>query len=847
MANTQNQIGMSEMLRYSHMVTPEVVALKDGGLMAGFWVQGPDLESSTVGELEYLSDQMARLLNQLDTRWLIHFEFFRRPAHDYPGGDFAETTTKLIDLERYAQFQQEGGHFESIQAIFVTYVPPGFEQSPILRRANKVILGTEHEALEQVMEKQLQRFEDTLKSLRDSLSLVMSVRRMIYLATPDNPFGGNSELLQCVNACVNNKWHPVRVPDFPGYLDCLFAMDAINGRELQYNNEYVACISLSNYPSGTFPGILADLQTLPLPLRWSNRLLMTDLRQSVAQIDTRRRQWVQKIRSFMSQVTGLESTKVNQDAVAMVADLDDALQTAHSGDVGFGNHTSTVILRHARYEVLDEMVREVVKVFERNGCNARVERMNNMEAFLGSLPGHGHENVRKPLITTINYADMIPMSNDWVGEHENPCPFYPPHSPSLLQAATSGATPFQLNLHAGDVGHGLVLGPTGSGKSTLLALIAAQFERYPDSQIFFFDHGRSIFPLCQSLRNSVFYDLGHKKNEISLCPLAEIHEPDVLEWAAEWIEMLIELVDPGLVNPQRRILLQQALQNLARSTTQANQRTLTQYITSLQDEKMKAALGFFSLEQSGGSLLDGDHDDVTYSAFSVFEIGTLMERGDRIASAVLTYLFFQIQRRLRGEPSLIVIDEAWNAFRNPLFAEKIRSWLKTFRKLNAAVVLATQSLQDVIKSDIRDAVLESCPTRILLANPDARSSTVGELYRDYLQLNERQINLIARMIRKREYYVTSPAGRRLFSLGLGPVALAFVGSSGIEDLRRVEQLRDKYGFEWPAYWLRERDLETWADQWLAYEAIREANMREGVEERRELERYAVGVPEEKTA
>jgi len=841
MANTkkQSQPGLSELLRYSHMVTPEVIALKDGGLMAGLWLQGPDLESSTVAELEYLSDMLARIITQLDTRWMLHFEFFRDDSHSYPEGNFSQTTTQIIDMERYAQFNREGGHFESQQALFITYVPPGFEQSSVLRRANKILLGMEHEALEEVFEKQLQRFEDTLKAFIDSLSLIMQVRRMMYIAEIENPLGGNSELLQCVNACVNDRWHPVRVPEFPGYLDSLFGRDCINGRETLYDNKYVSCVSLSNYPAGTFPGILADVQKLPMPLRWSNRFIMTDQRDSVSQIDVKRRQWVQKIRSFMSQVTGIESSKINQDALAMVVDLDNALQSANAGEIGFGNHTSTLILRHEDLDVLDEMTREVVKVFERNGCNARIEKMNNMEAFLGSLPGHGQENVRKPLITALNFADMAPISHDWAGEKHNPCPFYPPNSPPLLQAATVGSTPFQLNIHAGDVGHTLILGPTGSGKSTLLALIAAQFERYDRSQIFFFDNGRSIYPLCQALNDSVFYDLGHKSAEISLCPLAQIDQPDVMEWAAEWIEMLIELVDPGLVTPPRRILLLEALKNLARSTTKASQRTLTEYITSLQDEKMKAALGFYSLDQSGGYLLDGDHDDITYSAFSVFEIGTLMERGDKIAPAVLTYLFFQIQRRLRGEPSLIVIDEAWTALKNKLFAEKIRAWLKTFRKLNCAVILATQSLQDIIKSDVRDAVLESCPTKILLANPDAKSPTVGELYRDYLQLNERQVNLISRMIRKREYYVISPSGRRLFALGLGPVALSFVGASGVDDLKRVETLKAKYGNDWPAYWLRERDLEKWADKWFELDRERQRNLEEGIEERRELERNTV--------
>jgi len=111
------------------MVAPEVMGLKNGGLLAGFWLTGPDIESSTSQEMEHLSEMMARAINQLDKRWCIHFEFFRREAHNYPDGNFKETTTKLIDKERFGQFLREGTHFESVQSIFVTYVPYRFEKN----------------------------------------------------------------------------------------------------------------------------------------------------------------------------------------------------------------------------------------------------------------------------------------------------------------------------------------------------------------------------------------------------------------------------------------------------------------------------------------------------------------------------------------------------------------------------------------------------------------------------------------------------------------------------------------------------------------------------------------------
>ena len=155
------------------MVAPEVMGLKNGGFLAGFWLTGPDIESSTAKELEHLSEMVARAINQLDMRWCIHFEFFRREAHNYPDGNFKETTTKLIDMERHAQFQKEQGHFESIQAIFLTYVPSAFEKSTFLQRIKKILFGANDENEEVIVEKQLERFEEIIRGLKDSLSLAI--------------------------------------------------------------------------------------------------------------------------------------------------------------------------------------------------------------------------------------------------------------------------------------------------------------------------------------------------------------------------------------------------------------------------------------------------------------------------------------------------------------------------------------------------------------------------------------------------------------------------------------------------------------------------------------------------
>ena len=114
-----------------------------------------------------------------------------------------------------------------------------------------------------------------------------------------------------------------------------------------------------------------------------------------------------------------------------------------------------------------------------------------------------------------------------------------------------------------------------------------------------------------------------------------------------------------------------------------------------------------------------------------FELETLMGMGPKVTIPVLTYLFHRIEQRLDGRPTLIVIDEAWVVLANTTFGAKLAEWLRTLRKKNAAVVLATQSLSEIANSPYRDVILESCPTKLYLPNAEARNPQTRELYRKF--------------------------------------------------------------------------------------------------------------------
>jgi type IV secretion system protein VirB4 len=371
---------------------------------------------------------------------------------------------------------------------------------------------------------------------------------------------------------------------------------------------------------------------------------------------------------------------------------------------------------------------------------------------------------------------MTPLSAVWAGDTE--CKHL--QAPCLIQAKTDGATPFRVNLHQGDVGHTLIVGPTGAGKSVLLSFLALQWQRYENAQVIIFDKGRSARAATLGA-NGVHVDLGGDDSP-SLQPLKNIDLPSDAAFAAEWIEGLCR--NEGLdITPQDREAIWAGINSLG--SAPETERTLTGLTLLLQSDRIRDGLRPYTLSGPHGRMLDADRDELGFADTVCFEMEDLMAASSLVAP-VMTYLFHRLEARFDGRPTLLVLDEAWLFLDNPMFAARIREWLKTLRKKNVAVVFATQSLADVANSEIAPAIIESCLTRIFLPNERAGEPQQAEAYERF-GLNERQIDIIARATPKRHYYYQCPKGARLFELGLGAIALAFCGASGPDDQTRIDQ------------------------------------------------------------
>jgi type IV secretion system protein VirB4 len=270
---------------------------------------------------------------------------------------------------------------------------------------------------------------------------------------------------------------------------------------------------------------------------------------------------------------------------------------------------------------------------------------------------------------------------------------------------------------------------------------------------------------------------------LSLQPLARIDEPGEIAFALEWVMGLLanECVT---ITPDVKDTVWTALKSLA--TAPRAERTLTGLAVLMQSNALVAALAPYTLDGAYGRLLDGATETLAINDVLHFEMEPLMQV-KRLIPPVLTYLFHRLEARFDGRPTLLVLDEAWTFLDEPMFAARIREWLKTLRKKNVAVVFATQSLADIERSVIAPALIESCPTRIFLPNDRALEPQAKSVYERF-GLNSRQVEILGLATPKRDYYTQSARGNRLFELGLGPVALAVTAASSPEDQKLIDRV-----------------------------------------------------------
>ncbi|CAN5317579.1 conjugal transfer protein TrbE [soil metagenome] len=768
---------LADHLPWAALVAPGVVLNKDGSFQRTLSFRGPDLESATEAELISACARANNVLKRFGTGWALFFDAERREALGYPDSDFPDAASWLVDRERRAGFEAEGQHYESSYHLTLAWLPPADSSDAAGRTL--------------VERPDADKGRDWRASLAGFIAETDRALDLFAAFMPEVRSLDSAETLTYLHGTISTRRHRVAVPETPLYLDGLLAdMPLVGGLEPMLGEAHIRTLTVMGFPNLSRPGILDALNNQDFAYRWVTRFIAMDKTDATKVLTRLRRQWFNKRKSITAMLREVMYNQpaqlLDSDADNKVVDADLALQALGQDYVAFGYLTTTITVSDTDRIRVEEKVRRVERIVNGLGFTTIREGVNAVEAWLSSLPGHVYANVRQPIVHTLNLAHLMPLSSVWAGPVRNA------HldGPTLFTAQTAGSTPFRLSTHVGDVGHMLVVGPTGAGKSVLLALIALQFRRYPGAQLYIFDKGFSARAAVLAMGGAHHaLGLGTDSGEaLAFQPLRDIDIPVERAWAAEWITALLTH-EKVAVTPEIKEVVWSALGSLASAPEE--ERTLTGLALLLQSNALRSALAAYTLDGPYGRLLDAAEQQLAFADVQCFETEALMGQAGVVAP-VLTYLFHRLEERFDGRPTLLILDEAWIFLDHPLFAARIREWLKTLRKKNVAVLFATQSLADIADSSIAPAIIESCPQRILLPNDRAIEPQSRAAYERF-GLNDRQIELVARATPKRHYYLQSTRGNRLFELGLGPIALALCGSSDPASQARIDGLLAEAG------------------------------------------------------
>lgn len=796
--------GLADFLNYAAVVDDGVIVGKNGSFIASWFYRGADNASATDREREMISFRINQALANMGSGWMVHVDAVRRPAPKYSEtglSHFADQVSAAVDEERRRLFESLGTLYEGAFVLTVTWFPPMLAE----RKFVELMFDDDSEKPNKKLRTAhlIDHFKREVANIESRMSSAVDLERLCgrKLMLEDGSTVTHDQQLQWLQFCVTGLNHPVQLPNNPMYIDAL-----VGGQELytgvvpKIGRNFIQAVAIEGFPLESYPGILSSLAELPVEYRWSSRFIFMDQHEAVSHLEKFRKKWKQKVRGFFDQVFNTNTGHVDEDAVSMVADASSAIAETNSGMVAQGYYTSVVILMDEDREAVETAARRIEKTINALAFTARVETINTMDAFLGSLPGHGVENVRRPLLNTMNLADLLPTSSIWTGDDKAPCPLFPPHAPAFMHCVTSGNSPFRLNLHVRDLGHAIMFGPTRAGKSTHLGILALQFRRYLGARIYAFDKGMSMYPACRAARGR-HYTVASNDDKLAFAPLSRLNTRTRRAWAMEWLDTIMALNGIETTPAQRN-----EIGNAIVSMNDSESRTISEFSVTVQDNTIRETLKQYTVDGNMRHLLDAHEDGLDMSDFMTFEIEELMGLGDKFALPVLLYLFMRIEESLDGRPTFIILDEAWLMLAHPAFREKkIREWLKTLAKKNCFVLMATQNLSDAKNSGILDVIVESTASKIFLPNVYARDEETAAIYAR-MGLNARQIEILATAVPKRDYYYVSEKGRRLYQLALGPLALAFVGSTDKESIAAIKKLESLHGDDWVHEWLRIKGL-----------------------------------------
>jgi type IV secretion system protein VirB4 len=777
----------------------EIFLTKSGDLGIVLGIAGVDYECLDSNTVENLTRRLTASFRIFDEKCRVYQYLFKRNNESIPFSTSENPVVNAAIENRIAYLKAKADSLYSFQ-IYYAVLYEGF-------RYQSSILGTLAKAVSEP------------RQALDELAAHLSVRKQVVLIDSELERAraalrakAQSFLLQVgdfVNARVLPKqeafrvlkqilnFSPVKLENarlkHDTFLDYYLAESHLECHRgfLRVDDYYVKVLTLKEPSAQSFPLIFARLFEVEANYFICSEWKKQDSAESRSLIHSRRRHFHNTKRSLASYATSSDEPQRHEDVLvdeskeAQIRDLGEALKELEIKGNYFGAYSLTVVVYDPDLAKVEQACAEFYKTFSIHDAQLYEEKYNLFNAYLATVPGNYAFNLRSMLILNTNYADYSFLFTLHGGEKVNA------HLKAeyLAVLETNHRTPYYLNLHSKDTAHSVILGRTGSGKSFLLNFLIANLQKY-DPYTFIFDLGGSFESLA-GLFNGTYVRVGVHSTGFKINPFCLPMTKANLDFLALFVQVLADSHGTERLSIEEEQELYQQIENLY--SVEPELRRLGVLANTL---PRSLALRLQKWTEGGqfGFLFDNAEDTVSFSKFQCFDFQG-MDQYPQVLEPLLFYILHRANHLITNREithifKAFFIDEAWTFFRNPRIKSYIVEALKTWRKQNAAMILSTQSLHELRKSDILDVIIETCATKIFLANPDMDR----ELYKNQFHLNDTEIDLISALIPKRQFLIKNHDIAKVANLDVDAKSYWLYTNDPFDNRKRAEAF-EKYGFE----------------------------------------------------
>jgi type IV secretion system protein VirB4 len=746
---TKGEVSAAHFIPYRcHWNSDTILTYKEE-LVRVIKIKGFAFETADDIDIDLKKNARNNLLKGMSSgNFTLHFHTIRRKEKGFPDGEMPEKFSDRVNRE-WAQKHSNDKSF--INEHYFTLVR-GSDTSGIAvleHMAKKLQHRTDKTSWENYMREGYDELDEMTERILNGFGNYGP--RVLGLAETED--GVTSEILEFLSRLVNCGYsQPMTVPlgQISHHLPVsrlYFGNKSIEAHH-PHSVKYAGLVSIKEYRPSTHAGVFDGFMQMPFELIISQSFSFINRMVAISSMQLQQRRLVQS----------------EDVAVSQIQEIDSALDSAMSGEFGFGNHHMTVLCIEDTPKALESALSLAVVELSNTGITGVREKMNLEPAFWAQLPCNADYMARRSVVNTLNIASFASFHNYPSGKRKKN------HwGDAVTVLNTVSGTPYFFSFHVRDVGHSMIIGPTGAGKTVLLNFLCAQAQKF-NCRLFFFDKDRGAEIFIRAIRGRYIIPNAAKTSGFNPFQLEDTSANR--SFLIEFMKALVMIGDTPLPAHEVERINEAVQGNYKLPKAQRRLRNIAPFMGLGGPGTLAGRLSMWHTGGSHSKLFDNEDDLIDFTSARSFGIEMAHILQDKVSiGPVLLYLFHRIQTSLDGSPTMLVLDEAWALIGNPVFAPKIKDWLKVLRKLNTFVVFATQSVEDAAKSSISDTLVQQTATQIFLPNLKA---TI--LYREVFMLSEREFNLVK---------TTDPSTRFFLVKQDNDGVIARIDLSGMDDTIRV--------------------------------------------------------------